>query len=127
MMKHTNAFPKSQRLCSKYLIDRLFEQGANKSLSAYPLRLVYRIEEGVGESQLLISVPKRYFKHAVDRNHVKRLVREAYRTDRDTLKLPEGTHALFAVLWLDAHHRSQETVTAKLHTLLQRVSEECRQ
>ncbi len=125
-LKHPNAFPKSQKLCSKYLIDRLFEQGANKSFSAYPMRLVYRIEEGVGENQLLISVPKRYFKHAVDRNRVKRLVREAYRNGRAALKLPEGKHALLAVLWVDSHHRSQETVAAKLHTLLGRVSEELR-
>ena len=57
---------------------------------------------------------------------MKRLVREAYRNGRAALKLPEDKHALLAVLWVDSRHRSQETVAAKLHTLLGRVSEELR-
>lgn len=121
-MEHSNAFPKSHRLCSKYLIDKLFEPGCSKSFSAFPLRLIIRtVEEG--DTQLLISVPKRYFKHAVDRNRVKRQVREAYRNNTKLLRLPNGKNALLALIWLDSRHHTSTKVTAKVCNLLQRATE----
>lgn len=145
MTARNNRFPKSQRLCSRYLIDKLFEPGNSRSLTAYPLRLVYRISEkqcsaetGVmqetkgydsdgkamlPDSTVLISVPKRCFKHAVDRNHVKRQVREAYRTNRALIVLPEGKHADMAMIWLDSRHHSSAEVTEKVQNLLRRMSE----
>lgn len=125
MESRTNAFPKSQRLCSRYLIDRLFEPGKSRSLSAYPVRLVYRIDKG-DETQLLISVPKRCFKHAVDRNRVKRQVREAYRRNRELLQLPEGRVAQLAMIWLDGQHHPTDVVEAKVKNLLVRASENLR-
>lgn len=119
-----NKFPKSQRLCSLYLIDKLFTPGNSKSVTAYPLRLVFRMEkEENAETQLMVSVPKRCFKHAVDRNRVKRQVREAYRTNKSLLQLPEGNRASLAVIWLDSKHYPSATVTAKVQNLLQRASE----
>lgn len=125
-----NRLRKKERLCSRYLIDRLFTPGNSRSLSAYPLRLVYHIEkteEGEANNgvSLLISVPKRCFKHAVDRNHVKRLVREAYRTNKQLLNLPEDTEAQIAVIWLDNKHYPTEIVTEKIKNLLQRLNESC--
>ncbi|MBQ0073814.1 MAG: ribonuclease P protein component [Prevotella sp.] len=122
-MNKPNAFPKSQRLCSRYLIDKLFMPGNSRSQSSYPLRLVYHFEDGEGENELLISVPKRCFKHAVDRNHVKRQVREAYRNNRDLIHLKENTRALMAMIWLDNKHYPSAVVTAKVRNLLQRMSE----
>ncbi len=122
-MEKSNAFPKSERLCSKFLIDKLFESGNSKSFSAYPLRLVIRLTDNETDTQLLISVPKRFFKHAVDRNRVKRQVREAYRNNKRLLRLPDGTHAVMAMIWLDGHHHSSAKVTAKVCNLLQRASE----
>lgn len=123
----SNKFPKSQRLCSRYLIDKLFEPGSSKSLVAYPLRIVFLTENAstalTQETQLLISVPKRCFKHAVDRNRVKRQVREAYRTNRHLLRLPEGQRASIAVIWLDNKHYPSSIVTAKVQNLLTRISE----
>lgn len=123
MKKNSHAFPKSQRLCSKYLIDKLFEPGNSWSFSAFPLRLVmYTIEEE-GENELLISVPKRHFRHAVDRNRVKRQVREAYRNNKHLLVLPEGYRAVMAMIWLDSNHYTSAKVTAKVCNLLQRATE----
>lgn len=127
----SNRFPKSKRLCSQFLIDRLFEHNNNKSLTAFPLRLVYRLVDkpddgsfrGNDDSALLISVPKRMFKHAVDRNHVKRQVREAYRTNQQLIKLPEGKVAHIALLWLDNKHHPTHVVEKKVRNLLQRMSE----
>ena len=75
-------FKKEERIVSNLLIETLFEKGNSQSLSAYPLRAVYLRTEhrkGCAPVQLLISVPKKKFKHAVDRNRVKRQIREAYR------------------------------------------------
>lgn len=121
-MEHDNSFPKSQRLCSRYLIDKLFEPGGSRSFAAFPMRLIIQLTDEENTC-LLISVPKRYFKHAVDRNRVKRQVREAYRRNKELLKLPEGKHASMAVIWLDSRHYPSDKVTAKVCNLLKRASE----
>ena len=90
-MKHT--FPKSERLSSKKIIDSLFDRGSDKTLGVflYPFRVSYFLQESPDENtepalpQMLISVSKRYFKHAVDRNLVKRRTREAYRLNKSIL------------------------------------------
>ena len=80
------AFPKSERLCSRKAIEALFA-GGNRAFSAFPLRVVYRVIPQVPSPslspQVLISVSKRHFKHAVDRNRAKRQIREAWRLNRD--------------------------------------------
>jgi ribonuclease P protein component len=73
--------------------------------------------------QMLISVPKRFFKHAVDRNRVKRQVREAYRTQQALLALPADTTLAIAFIWLDNKHHTSQEVTAKVRNLLQRITE----
>ena len=76
------SFGKKDKLKSKKIIDALFTEG--NSVSAYPLRLVY-IRSNFDASLITktgVSVSKRYFKKAVDRNHIKRLIREAYRLNR---------------------------------------------
>lgn len=82
LIRHT--FSKEERLCYQKSIDRLFAKG--KSFIAYPLRVVYFVEQEVDVekqlAQLLISVPKRKFKRANKRNRVKRLVRESYRLNK---------------------------------------------
>ena len=82
---HRLTFPKRERMVSQRQIDELFGGGHSSSLAAYPLRAVFlKKERQQGDSpvQLLISVPKKRFHHAVDRNRIKRLVREAYRTHK---------------------------------------------
>ena len=86
---------KTERLCSKNLIERLFA-GGNRSFPAFPLRVVYMYlhpDEGSSDVSILISVPKKRFKRAVKRNLVKRQIREAYRLNKyillDALKKQE--------------------------------------
>ncbi len=104
------------------MIERLFRPGNSRSYAAFPLRMVLFTEQG-DTDQLLISVPKRCFKHAVDRNRVKRQVREAYRTNKDALRLPDGQRAVMALLWLDNHHYPSHKVAAKVRNLVIRASE----
>ncbi|MBF4487931.1 ribonuclease P protein component [Flavobacterium sp. CSZ] len=78
-------YPKKERLKSKTTIGLLFSEG--KSVSKYPLRLVYRqTEEGSDEKiKMGVSVSKKYFKKAVDRNYFKRVLRETYRLNKHLL------------------------------------------
>jgi ribonuclease P protein component len=122
---------KSERLCSKKLIERLFG-GGNKSFPAFPLRVVYMPlapEENTADASILISVPKKRFKHAVKRNQVKRQVREAYRHNKhillDALKGQETpTSMILAFIWLDNKIHSTEEVAYKVKKLLMHIAEE---
>ena len=72
-------FPRKEKLKSKKLIDRLFAEG--KTITKYPLRLIYlKCEPSVSaNTQTGVVAPSRVFKKAVDRNRIKRLIRESYR------------------------------------------------
>lgn len=113
-------FKKSERLCSKKALDKLFNQ-RHSSLSAYPLRAVYATtkEEGV---QVLVSVSKRHFKHAVHRNRIKRQIREAYRLNKNKVtSLGIGIHIAF--LWTSNEFIPFALVQKKMQSLLLRIYE----
>lgn len=82
-MKHT--YPKHEKLKSRTLINQLFSEG--KSVSKYPLRLVYVQVSELEDSnvKLGVSVSKKHFKKAVDRNYYKRVLRETYRLNKSIL------------------------------------------
>jgi ribonuclease P protein component len=78
--------PKSERLCLKNDIHRLFDSGF--SFIAYPLRILYLSESTVSQAgvKVLTSVSKKRFKKAVHRNRIKRLIDETYRLNNSKLK-----------------------------------------
>ena len=102
---HTNgdklySFPKKEKLTSKIIIDRLFKDGDSRF--KYPFRVIFLSDDTYSEQfpQLVISVSKRNFKRAVDRNRIKRLIREAYRLQKeDLLALFEHKPAYLAILY----------------------------
>ena len=78
-------YPKNEKLKSKITIGLLFTEG--KSVSKYPLRLVYKsgtFSEGE-KIKMGVSVSKKNFKKAVDRNYFKRILRETYRLNKHLL------------------------------------------
>ena len=87
-------FHRFERLKSEKTISLLFKKG--QSFSCYPLRLVYLVIDPLSKSaetpnlspiQFSLSVSKKNFKHAVDRNILRRRVREAYRLHKHELYL----------------------------------------
>lgn len=123
---------KTERLYHKKLIDSLFGGGKSRSMTAFPLRLVYMplettngqdaIQEAAKEpvSQMLVSVPKRNLHRANKRNRVKRQVREAYRRHKDIL----DDHPFALVfIWLDAKLWTSAEVEQRVVSLLNRVME----
>lgn len=78
------SYPKNEKLKSRKTIDSLFTEG--KSVSKFPLRLVYiPIEESDEKIKFGVSVSKKHFKKAVDRNYFKRVLRECYRLNKNLI------------------------------------------
>ncbi|MFM8451081.1 MAG: ribonuclease P protein component, partial [Haliscomenobacter sp.] len=81
-------FPKSERLKSRKEIGTLFKSGS--SIGVYPLRAVWKVGQDIekmGALQVAVSVPKKKFRRAVDRNRLRRQVRESYRLRRGQLNM----------------------------------------
>lgn len=85
MVVAMQTFKKNERLCSATETDRLFREG--KVLFRHPLKLIWlpAAWEGPPVVKVIISVPKRSFRHAVSRNRIRRIIRECYRKNKHIL------------------------------------------
>lgn len=81
-MVHIHTFSKNEHLCGDIRISKLYAEG--KAFIVYPIRVVYSLSKNNFDVpvKVLVSAPKKRFKHAVDRNKLKRLMREAYRLNK---------------------------------------------
>lgn len=93
-------YSKKDKLKSKKLIEHLFNEG--KSVTVYPLRLIYLKTDYEDGSALKtgVSVSKRLHKTAVARNRIKRLLREAYRLNKPLYFNNSSTSYAFMILYL---------------------------
>ena len=122
------SFHKSERLCSKRIIDALFA-GGSKSMSAFPLRVVFMpvpVEAPAPLVSILVSVSKRRFKRAVKRNRVKRQIREVYRKNKlqllDDLQ-SRGQRLAIAFIYLSDELVATAELEEKMKIALSRISE----
>lgn len=118
-------FPKSEKLCSDKLIDRLFTEG-NREIGSFPVRLVYLqvSTEEISGINLLVSVSKRHFKRAVKRNRVKRQLREYYRLNNQKLKSMLATNnqgLLLALIYTDGKLWSTEKLNKRLDSAFEKL------
>ena len=120
-----------ERIKSKKLIDTLFNGGNSRSLTAFPLRIVYMIRaresDDNSQAQIMVSVSKRHFKRAVKRNRIKRQIRETYRQNKELLldvliKKPETTVCM-AFIWQSDQLFPSSDIEHCMKSLLQRVAE----
>lgn len=145
-MTYRATLHKEERICSRKLIDEIFSGSKSRSISAFPLRVVYmpidecksqdmpiNNEDGLTDdcceqtgnnprpkAKILVSVPKRQFKRAVKRNRVKRQVREAYRKNKSIIA---DKAVALAFIWTDHRLHDSEQVERKVVNLLTRVKE----
>ena len=93
-------YRKKDKLKSKKLIEQLFNEG--KSVTSYPLRLIYLKTKFEDESVLKtsVSVSKRLHKTAVARNRIKRLLREAYRLNKPFYFNNSSASYAFMILYI---------------------------
>jgi ribonuclease P protein component len=116
-------YPKKEKLKSKTTIDLLFSEG--KSVSKYPLRLVYVENTEINPEPIKIgvSVSKKYFKKAVDRNYFKRVLRETYRLNKHLLiDHLEKPHA-FMFFYQSNERLSYREIEEKTIQLFQKFNE----
>lgn len=109
-----NEFPKHSRLCGQLRIQQLYKEG--QRFVAWPLRVTYLPDE---ETQVLVWAPKSLFKHAVDRNHLRRLMREAYRLNQDLLG---DTHCRIAFNYMDKEAKDFATIEKAVCKALKKIS-----
>ena len=116
---------KNEKLRSRTAVNLLFEEG--KSLMAFPLRAAYRLREpGENYVQMLITIPKKRIRKAVNRVTLRRRVRESYRLARRELLTPvlerHGAGVDIAFVYLDSSPAPYRVIEEKMASLLSRIS-----
>lgn len=112
-------FTRAERLKSRKLIGALFKEG--QSFAVFPLRIIFiRSAEGSGV-QAAFSVSKRHFKRAVQRNRIKRQMREAYRLRKN--QFPDTTGQLsLMVLYTAKEALPYAQIEAAMGRLLKKIN-----
>ncbi len=124
------SFGKEYKLCSKILIDKLFQEG--KRYRNFPFSISYLQGSFPFETpfQVLISVPKRQFKKAHDRNYVKRCIREILRKNKDLIQnrqQPDNNKIVLSVVYNYNQLTTFVEMEQKLVKALQMLSSKLKQ
>lgn len=123
-------YQKKDKLKSRKQLQFLFSKGT--AITMHPIRLLYTIEKaeaGIFPNGLLqagVGAPSRQFRKAVQRNKVKRLLREGYRLEKpnftNSISLSNTRLNLF-FLYLDANVQTQQQIQATINLILQKLAD----
>lgn len=115
------SFGKKERLSSEKWIRELFEKGS--SFYSHPFKVLFMLhpDEHSANTQVLVSVPSRNFPRAVDRNLLKRRVREVYRTNKACLS--SSRKWLIAYIYTAREVLPLSVIRDKLPATLNRISD----
>ena len=121
-MSKIYTFTKEERLCNKKLIDELFHNGS--SFLCYPFKVSWIAvnEQQPFPGQVLFAVPKKRYKSAVDRNLLKRRMREAYRLNKQqhlySILQETRKKIVFSVTYIGKEINTYELIEKKMLKLL---------
>ncbi|WP_462252784.1 ribonuclease P protein component [Ekhidna sp.] len=114
------SFSKNEKLTGKKKIEGLFKKGSSFYLGDFQVRHLQ--SDDVGPNQILISVPKRNFKRAVDRNLLKRRIREAYRLNKELIPNSFETKGLYiGFVYLSKQILTFDNIQSQLIKCLERL------
>lgn len=126
-MRKMFSYGKKEKLKRRKLLQNIFSKG--KTFTVYPIKIFYLaaaeqldfpVKTGVG-------VSRKYFKKAVDRNRIKRLLREAYRTEKVSLHeylTGSGKQVLIFLLYIDKSLPEYPAIKTKMHVALHKLIKE---
>ncbi len=109
-----SSLAKYERLCGEIAVNLLFSE--SKRFTAYPLRVHYAIRPNQANARFMVSVPKKLFKHAVDRNLLKRRIREAYRKYKPILSID------IAFVYMDKEISDTETIEKAIKKAIDKIT-----
>lgn len=121
------SFRKDEILRKKKLIDRLFAEGS--SFFVYPFKIYYlpSLLETQFPVQILISVGKRAFRHAVDRNRIRRQIREVYRLNKHVIYdhlAGQNRQCILAILYTANVRMPKDELDLKIKAIIKRLNKE---
>jgi len=125
-MKSEVSFTKAERLCSHRLIERLYAEGHRMLEFPYSVQWLL-VPAAESPCQVLIIAPKRKFRHAVDRNRVKRLTRECYRQKKSVLYTFLRNHNLslvFSMVYIHNEIMPYDPLMKRMDKLIVKLQKE---
>lgn len=119
------SYNKAEKLKSRKLLEQLFANG--KSFLVFPIKVIYMELEASHESSLVqagVGASSRNFKHATDRNKIKRVIREAYRVNKlplhHFLETQDKKIAIF-FLYIDKSLPQKHTLPIKMPVIIDKL------
>lgn len=114
-------FGKNEKLKSKKAIEALFSEG--QSYVSHPIRIVYKVNPKSDYTiRIAESVAKKKFKHAVDRNLLKRRIKEAYRLNKHLIEITEDVSIDILFIYTSSKIQSYEKIDQSLQEILTKLN-----